>query len=384
MTDWHGWRGVALVGMLVAACGQGATTVQPIPPVPSSTAVVPASAAANPTPRPSATSAPVVTQAPATSTPDRTAGTGGTGSLAYIRGFNVWFAAPDGSQTRQLTTDGTQGNAYHDPVQTDDGRVFALRGKGTLVQLDRQGQPLAAPVTLRALENGTEGLAAAPDGTRLAYVTTGYGTEIDPRFGTPSGTFLYGGTDVITADGTSVDLAAAANLLFPNWVDAGHLVGADGVDLYTDAVGPGEPERWVSYNDGCLIPLDCPAGKEAAASLSRPALSPNGKVLAYSYRPYFGLAGRRMATVASAPPSPPSTRCAMPGQENYADAGTFAPDGAAFAYDDTNFMPDTFETVVGKGIYAMAVNLDAVDCGLASARLVIPGGSQPAWGPVSP
>lgn len=365
---------LAFVGVLLAACSQGAPTG--VATVSATTAVLQPSA---PLTTPLHTAAGGATPLPTAST-----GTGAAGSLVYIAGNNIWLAAPDGSGARQLTADGVQGNAYHAPAQSDDGRIFALRGSRMFIQLDRQGRPLAEPVRLITLENGAEALAVAPDGTRVAYVTTGYGREIDPRFGTPSGTFLYGGMDVATLDGTSIEGAAASSLLYPDWVDNGQIVGADGVDLFVDDAGQSEPQRWVSYDDGCLIAFDCPAGKEAAASLSTPVVSGNGRVLAYSYKPYFGPAGRRMASLGAAPPALPSTRCVVPGQENYADPGTFAQDGSVFAYDDTNYMPETFEVVVGAGIHVFAVDLDTPDCGASSARLVIPGGSQPEWGQASP
>lgn len=157
--------------------------------------------------------------------------------LVYIQGNNVWIAAPDGTDSRPLTTDGTDSDRYHDPSWSGDGTIVALRGSRTLVHLDRVGQSLAAPASLIALENGVEGLAVAPDGARVAYVTTGFGTEVDPRFGTPSGTFIYGGMDVAGLDGTSVPGAAAAGFLYPDWLDAEHLVGSDGNELFLDTVG---------------------------------------------------------------------------------------------------------------------------------------------------
>jgi hypothetical protein len=306
------------------------------------------------------------------------------GSIVYVARFNVWIAGPDGSARRQLTTDGTEANGYHDPTQSDDGSIFALRGSRTLIRLDRNGQASAPPVSLNALENGAEGLVVSPDGTRLAYATTGFGTEIDPRFGTPAGAFLYGGTDVATADGQSIAGAAAPLLLFPEWLGDAQLIGSDGIDLYATAGGSGAPQRWLSLTEGCLIDLDCPPDEGPAANVSLPSISRDGTVLAYSYRPYFGPAGRRLATLAAPPPAPPATACLIPGQEQYQDPGSFAADASSFVFDDTTFDPTQLLTTPGKGIYVMAVNLRAADCGAASARLVIEGGLQPEWGPAAP
>jgi hypothetical protein len=305
------------------------------------------------------------------------------GSLVYIVDFNVWVAAPDGSGSRQLTTDGTESTPYHDPTQADDGTVYALRGSRSLVRIDRAGAGPAATVDLPTLENGAEGLDVSPDGAHIAYVTTGYGTTIDPRFGTPSGTFLYGGTDIATVDGESIAGAALATLLYPGWFDDQHVVVADGVALWFDEVGK-PPATWLSQSDGCEIELDCPSGTPAEASLSTPAISRDGKLLAYSYKPFFGPAGRRIAWVPGALPEKPTTRCLLPNQEDYNDPGTFKPDATAFAFDDTRFDPDTFDTTRGKGISVLELDLAAADCGGTTAQLVIAGGTQPEWGQAAP
>lgn len=308
----------------------------------------------------------------------------GAGSIVYVADWNVWVAAPDGSFARQLTTDGTESSNYHDPSQADDGTIIVLKGLRELRRLDRSGSALAAPVSLITLENGAEGLAAAPDGTRLAYATVGSGQYVDPRFGTPSGIFLYGGTDVANLDGTSVPGAVMPSLIYPSWIDQTHLLATDGVDIYVDEVGPAEPATWLSLDEGCVTDFDCPTGDEASASISTPAISPDGRVLSYSYRPYFGPAGRRMATLDGLPPAAPETSCVIAGQEHHSDPGAFSSDASVFLYDDTRFDPDEFETVIGEGIWMMSVDLASPDCGASSARLVVPGGSQPDWGNEAP
>lgn len=308
------------------------------------------------------------------------------GSLVFIRAFNVWLAAPDGTGARQLTRDGTASAGYHDPSQAPDGRIFVLRGRRSLLQLDRSGNRVGSVVSLNTLENGAEALAVSPDGSRLAYVTTGYGQSVDPRFGTPSGTFLYGGTDIATPDGLSVAGSAAANMLFPHWLGSTRYVASDGVALFSVSV-PGQAETFLKIEHGCLIELDCPAGQEAQAAVTGPTVSRDGRLLAYSYRPYFGVAGRRFASLDAAPPAAsgaPRTRCVIPGQEHFSDPGSIAPDGGAFAYDDTNFDPSTFETRVGLGILVMNVDGANPECGASSATLVLPGGAQPDWGPAVP
>jgi len=207
---------------------------------------------------------------------------------------------------------------------------------------------------------------------------------VDPRFGTPSGTFLYGGTDVAKLDGTSVDRAVLPSLVFPSWVDDAHLAASDGVDIYFDEVGPNEPVTWLSLDDGCITDFDCPAGDHAAANVSTPTVNGDAHLLAYTYSPYFGDAGRRIDLITAPPPAEPQNVCVIPGQDHHSDPGTFLADGSVFIYDDTRFDPDAFETVAGQGIWAMAVDLDSPDCGASSATLIVAGGRQPDWGPTAP
>lgn len=302
--------------------------------------------------------------------------------IAYVKDDDVWLVTVDGSQSTQLTSDGASG-AYTDPSVAPDGTIYALRNAGQLYHLDAAGHVIDSPVSLAVLENGAEGLSVAPDGAHLAYVTTGFGTEVDPRFGTPTGTFIYGGTDVVGPNGTSLPGAAMGNLIYPSWAGPSSLVLSDGVAIYFDTVAS-EPSEWLAVDDGCLIPSDCPSGQEPQANFTRPSVNRSGTVLAYAYQPYFGTAGRRLATIDGAPPTVPTTRCVIEGQEDFSDPGSFSADGSMFAFDDSAFDPDTFETTAGQGIFVMTVNLDAPDCGMSTARLIGPGGAQPDWGPAGP
>ena len=125
------------------------------------------------------------------------------GFIAYVKGTDIWVVQADGWNPQQVTRDGAAG-AYRHPAVGPDGTIYALRDEAELYHFDLTGRLVGSPAPLAILENGAEGLAIAPDGAHLAYVTTGWGTYIDSRFGTPAGTYIYGGTDVITPDGTSV------------------------------------------------------------------------------------------------------------------------------------------------------------------------------------
>ena len=65
----------------------------------------------------------------------------GAASIAFIKGGNVWLAAPDGSVQRQLTG----GGGFDSPSQADDGTLPAQNGT-QLFRLNRYGQQLVPAI----------------------------------------------------------------------------------------------------------------------------------------------------------------------------------------------------------------------------------------------
>lgn len=96
------------------------------------------------------------------------------GSIAYIKGGDVWLSTDDGSRQFQVTSTG----AYADVTQADDGTMIALTGV-RLHKLDRLGNVLAdfdTPVSDTRSPGqgrvfyGPFDPAVSPDGQRVAYV----------------------------------------------------------------------------------------------------------------------------------------------------------------------------------------------------------------------
>jgi hypothetical protein len=307
------------------------------------------------------------------------------GSIAYVYENNVWLALPDGGAARQLTTDGTPDQPYREPIQVADGSILVFHGPSEVDHLDRSGTAVGAPVPLPTLENGADSLAVSPDGQHMAYVTTGFGQQIDPRFGTPSGTFIYGGMDVAMLDGTSVPGTAVPSVVFPTWLDTRTIAASNGTDLVIDTLdGHGnQPATWLSQADGCLVDLDCPSPGLPAASFSQPVASLAGTRLAYAYAPYYGQGGRQIAAVANHS-DPPMPLCLIPTDGTQQDPGTFSPDGSSFAWDDSSMDQTTLEELPGKGIWVLRIDASEPDCGVAKAILAIPDGSQPNWSSFAP
>ena len=294
----------------------------------------------------------------------------GPGSIVYIYEGNVWLASPDGTTRRQVTADGTVDEPYRDPTQSDAGAILALRGHASMYRLGRDGRSLAAPVRLAALDNGTEGLAVSPGGSLVAYVTTGTGTTIDPRWGTPTGIYLYGGTDMADLRGTPVEGGIGPNLLYPEWAAE-------------RSAGRGRRERPLHVRDRrcrghAVAELQGRMRHRFRLSGGSGGVRVPQRARAQSRWPAPGLQLRSFLRRRGSPHRDAHGPTAGPSDDRVSDPGpgaprsippTFAPDGSALAFDDVVFDPATFETSAGLGIRVMEIDTGASDCGLSRAEL---------------
>jgi len=99
-------------------------------------------------------------------------------SIALIKDDNVWLVSPDGTRTRQVTTDGTDSRPYGFPSQADDGTILTMIDR-QFVRLRPDGSRVGEPVLgigsdVRHSGNVTVMAGPAfprisPDGTRFAY-----------------------------------------------------------------------------------------------------------------------------------------------------------------------------------------------------------------------
>ena len=294
-------------------------------------------------------------------------------SLVYVKDYNVWLANADGTAQRPVTTDGFKELPYESPSQADDGTILAGRGL-KFVKLDRQGNrigELLPSVLVGKPENayavGPFDPKISPDGHKLVY-----------WIGTWSTWFDYGTNTTWTDPQDAViwqDADSGAQLGFtmfyqePSWLqDSAHALlnqpdNRNAPQIAAAAIG-------VNHNDVSHVFSDSdskPAGEYYSQDVGDAEATPAGDKLAALRGPsaetirFYDLRGGAPVVSACYLGDPVGGSAADP---------TWAPDGSALAWAE------------GDGIWMTPVGaLDTTDCSWGQPRLLIPGGSQPDWGP---
>jgi hypothetical protein len=293
-------------------------------------------------------------------------------SIVFVKGGNVWVSAPDGTGQRQLTT----GGYWDAPSQADDGTILAQRGT-ELYRLDRSGRELApafattftgAPPTWA----GPVSPVISPDGVNQAY-----GGEI-----TDSGYYDYGcGCYVYTHKfatwwGSATHYSQPNQTLGqqdyvdPSWIDNSHLLLSstgiliDQVATYAPGGGDNSMIQWFSDPDSTV------------QGLGPGAITRSGDKLAFVANVNGGVGNEvRIYSTTGPPPLAPGDPLNVPvdtcniGPNNFQSLRvSFSPDGRSLAYD----APDGTHLVTLAGYPSCAGLTD---------RLIIPGGSEPYFGP---
>jgi len=218
---------------------------------------------------------------------------------------NIWSAAGDGSDERQLT----KGNKdeYH-PTLSPDGKkllfVSELNGSRDIWVADASGEN-AVPLTD---DPGTEDQPAwAPDSRQVVYAA----------FPKEGGSFdLW----LVNADGSGRRrlTTTPANEIFPAWHPNGQLIA-----YVTDAAGNFDINT-IDVRDGRTAPLVVSPDHEA-----RPAWSPDGNKVAFVRWPAHGRTSQAALWVANADGTAPIELIGAPAPATHP---AWAPDGRALAF----------------------------------------------------
>jgi hypothetical protein len=310
-------------------------------------------------------------------------------SIAYVKDGNVWLSTGDGSRQFQVTTAG----GYSDVSQADDGTMIAARGV-RLQKLDRFGGVLAdfdTPVsdTRPAGQReffGPYDPAISPDGTRVAYTYYYMSSTQDPSCLPPTCVVAIdeGGTGYTRADRkTDWDepgFAEHTGWRNPAWVDGDTTMLSDPTHLPNDDVVIDHPAQragatgfmangWFSDTLGGNPHVG--AGDITRDRGKLAFVTGNGDDHLSLYRIRSFPATFKDGEAADA--DKPELCYRYSGPNGAFGTPTFSPDGAHLAEAEADGIHVADVPSFGAGCTTTGAS--------GSTRLLIPGASQPDWGP---
>ena len=279
----------------------------------------------------------------------------------FVKSGNVWLAKPDGSGAYQVTTDGTPSSPYRSPSQADDGTIAAGR-RDDIVRMTQNGTVLNRidpdPLT-NSVGHPVDGppvdVAISPDGKRIAYTFVGYECPTGASCGARSV------TSYTAADRYTLPVFSGATYFRdPSWVTNSRTLqfGGYGSQVNLHDVGAGVSQHWFDDSDYADPSTDLSDGEATRQGSDLAIIRGYGDSTQLIWYPSPDM---RSGT----PAVPDAFAGCATGQEAGIAGPTWSPDGSALALESAD------------GIW---VKRQARDC-TVQPTLVIPGGSQPDWGP---
>lgn len=290
----------------------------------------------------------------------------GASSLVYVKDGNVWVAAPDGSHQTQVTRDGSPGDPYSSPTQADDGTIVAVRGKGDgskLYRMAQDGRLLNQPFGVASPLGTISGASVSPDGSTVAYW---YVSAVAPGYG--YGLQTEAATAYTAADHFAPPPGSGQQREFrePSWLSNGRTLLMDNNLVGFDDVGGGDDSTTSWFSS-----YDFDPNANDSRDFHHGVVTRQGDKLAVAERSAEPGVPDHLAlfTVpAGAPPAKPVPACTRDASGQLG-ALSWSPDGTQLAYSE----PDGIHVDTIPGL---------ADCTkLTTAGLVIPGASDPSWGP---
>jgi WD40 repeat protein len=312
----------------------------------------------------------------------------GAGSILYLKGGKLWVASPDGRVNRRVPHAGT----FDNPSQADNGTIVVQRGI-YFHRLNRRGKLLNEPITTTFRTNpilpafkGPLLPEVSPDGTKIAYTYSFTAAHFDPECSctkvSPSLNTSYTHSNRFVEDPVRV-FGNAQFYWSASWIDnrtvlatTEHLFdyGGNGLNsVAVDTLGGGRDSyrTWFS---------ECVEGCDNIQTLkmyrvNEGEMTRQRNKLVFTAGDLGGPAsGKRMFiySMKGAPPTLPGGPCHVTGPGGKFTSPTWSPDGKSLAWADR------------RGIWIGRVgDISGQTCEL-TRKLVIPGGSQPDWGPARP
>jgi hypothetical protein len=303
-------------------------------------------------------------------------------SIAYVKDGDVWLSTPDGARQFQVTATG----GYSDVSQADDGTMIGLSGV-RLHRLDRMGNVLAdfdTPVSDTRPPGsrvfyGPFDPAISPDGSKVAY-TYYYMTQSESPTCFPPECVVAineGGTGYSHADRQTAwdEIGKHSGWRYPFWADDDTTVMSDpthlpNADIIVDTISDGPPgmlHAWATdFGVKHVAHGDITRDKRKLAFVTGEA----DESLSVYAVPSFPTTWHDGEAPSDAIPQA-CYRYSDPVGGKFATP-TFSPDGRRLAWGQ------------GDGIAVVDVPDFGAGCtqeGATLGKLVIPGGTQPDWGP---
>jgi WD40-like Beta Propeller Repeat len=285
-------------------------------------------------------------------------------SLVYIKGGNVWLSKADGTGAYQVTADGTADSPYRSPSQADDGTIAVSR-YDEIVRMTQNGTVLNR-IDPDPLENSVShpvdgpplDVAISPDGKRIAYTFTSYSCPPGASCGVRSA------TSYTAADHYTLPVFSGSSFFRDtSWVTNSRTLqfGGYGSQVNIHDVGAAVTKHWFDDSDTSDPSTDLGDGEATRQGTDFAVVRGYGSGTHLIWYP-----SPDVRTGTPAIPDPWTAGCAT-GQEEGIAGPTWSPDGTALALESVD------------GIW---VKRQARDC-TVQPTLVVPGGSQPDWGPAN-
>lgn len=296
-------------------------------------------------------------------------------SIVYIKDANVWLTTPDGGRQHQVTTDGTAEQPYRSPSQADDGTI-AVSHRTLIKRIRQNGQvidtidpPALVDSTSHPVDGVPVAVAISPDGSKIAYSFSSYSCPIAWECGARAV------TGITYADRfTPAEAFATATFGNPRWVGDGRLLVTNGENWHINLmdIAPGATVvNW--FNDRNYF--------GDTSDLGEGAVSRDGTRIAavHGYDGEWPGSVRRIIWLnvvgdvrgGPLPPAKPDPVC-ITGPIRGTHSPTWSPDGSGLAFTQ----PDGLRV-------ARHVPTDTTRCGAFTDTLVVPGATEPDWGPAA-